>query len=74
MPEFILPAEADRCPHCGEVLYDPPNCCETMKADYQADIDREHREAFEANRGDPADDQHDDDIYQGPGEYPGREE
>lgn len=34
MPEFILPAEADRCPHCNAVLYDPPNCCEEAQRDY----------------------------------------
>lgn len=35
MPEFILPDEADHCPHCGEVLRDPPNCCEAMQAEYR---------------------------------------
>ena len=31
MPEFVLPAEADRCPFCGGVLFDPPQCCERME-------------------------------------------
>lgn len=35
MPDFILPDEADRCEHCGEVLYFPPNCC-----DAAADADK----------------------------------
>jgi hypothetical protein len=30
MPEFILPAEADHCPHCGAELRDPPLCCPKM--------------------------------------------
>lgn len=35
MPEFILPEEADHCPHCGKVLREPPNCCEAMEAEYR---------------------------------------
>lgn len=34
MPEFILPGEADRCPHCGGVLYDPPACCDRMTREW----------------------------------------
>ena len=44
MPEFILPAEADHCPHCGKALYDPPNCCEAMQqeaAEFQKWADAE---------------------------------
>jgi hypothetical protein len=37
MPEFVLPAEADRCPHCGEVLYYPPICCLAAIDEAQAD-------------------------------------
>jgi DnaJ-class molecular chaperone len=40
MPEFILPAEADHCPHCGEVLHEPPNCCEAMKGEHAAETAR----------------------------------
>ncbi len=36
MPEFILPAEADRCPHCGQVLHNPPNCCQAMREEHAA--------------------------------------
>lgn len=35
MPEFILPAEADRCPHCDKVLTAPPSCCDEAKKDWQ---------------------------------------
>lgn len=38
MPEFILPAEADHCPHCGQVLRDPPDCCEPMRREYEAEF------------------------------------
>jgi hypothetical protein len=38
MPEFILPAEADHCPHCDAVLRDPPDCCEAMKAEYSREF------------------------------------
>lgn len=34
MPEFVLPGEADRCPHCGAVLYDPPACCDRMTKEW----------------------------------------
>jgi len=27
--------EADRCPHCGKILRDPPNCCEKLIADHE---------------------------------------
>jgi Zn-finger nucleic acid-binding protein len=42
MPEFILPAEADHCPHCGAVLRDPPNCCETMEQEYSEEMHRRY--------------------------------
>jgi hypothetical protein len=35
MPEFIIPDEADHCPHCGKVLLTPPNCCDKMIAEYE---------------------------------------
>ena len=44
MPEFILPEEADHCPHCGAVLVDPPKCCEAMQAEHRQLIDWERAE------------------------------
>lgn len=41
MPDFIIPEEADRCPHCGGVLYDPPNCCAAMMAEHDAELAEE---------------------------------
>lgn len=37
MPEFILPDEADHCPHCDAVLRDPPACCESMLIEWAVD-------------------------------------
>lgn len=34
MPEFVLPGEEDRCPHCGAILYDPPACCDRMTKEW----------------------------------------
>jgi hypothetical protein len=34
MPEMTLD-EADRCPHCGKILYDPPKCCRDVIAEYE---------------------------------------
>lgn len=34
MPEFVLPAEADRCPHCDAVLTAPPGCCDKAKQEH----------------------------------------
>jgi len=34
MPEFILPEEADHCPHCGQVLRDQPDCCDQMREEH----------------------------------------
>lgn len=42
MPEFILPAEGDHCPHCGEMLRDPPNCCEQMAQEHSEEMHRKH--------------------------------
>lgn len=30
MPEFILPAEADRCPYCNAIIYLGIDCCPAM--------------------------------------------
>lgn len=30
MPD-LTEDEADRCPHCGAILREPPNCCEAAR-------------------------------------------
>jgi len=42
MPEFILPEEVDRCPHCDAVLRDPPACCEAMQQEHSDQMHREY--------------------------------
>jgi hypothetical protein len=42
MPEFVLPAEADRCPHCGKVLRDPPDCCQKMRDEHAAEFENRY--------------------------------
>lgn len=41
MPELVLPAEADHCPYCNEVLLIPPKCCDQMIAEYNKQRDEE---------------------------------
>lgn len=52
MPDFILPEEADHCPHCGAVLRDPPNCCPAMIAEHEAELDDRLRRAKARDKND----------------------
>lgn len=42
MPEFILPEEADHCPHCNAVLRDPPDCCPAMEQEHWEEMHRRY--------------------------------
>lgn len=37
--------EADKCSHCGAVLRDPPNCCETARKEWSEKLLKETHEA-----------------------------
>lgn len=42
MPD-LTPDEADRCPYCGRIVTDPPNCCDELREEYAEETDRLRR-------------------------------
>lgn len=44
MPEFVLPDEADHCPHCEGILTEPPRCCNRMMEEHSLWLNQQHDE------------------------------
>jgi hypothetical protein len=50
MPDFIIPDEADHCPHCNKVLRNPPNCCAAAIDTYDEDEQKRWAELAKRTR------------------------